>query len=354
MLIIFDTLNVYYLPQYAPIIEELKSRKHQVKLVCYSDRNDKNTVQQIFTELDLECLWVENNSEAKNLYTQLEPDWIFFGNECNYLESLPAKVKSAQLGHGIGPKPSYYHKSATPMTVRFIEGSLRLAKIKELYPSDNFVQVGFSKLDPLFNNQEVGLDLKKLAFSSTKKTILYAPTFNPSSLERFPDDWPKDFKEYNILIKPHSLTQMREKFKNQRAKLAKWSQYPNVYVAGNQDISLLPFMAKADILLSEASSTLFEFAALSKPVIVCNFFKLKWSYRGVFHYRFVKRFGKDNVLYNNIGYHVNDYKALLDAIPQQLNNPDEFESQRKVYTGDHVGPTDGQASVRIVNYLENY
>ncbi|MDO6639520.1 CDP-glycerol glycerophosphotransferase family protein [Shewanella sp. 5_MG-2023] len=352
MLILFDTLNVYYLPQYIPIIQELKLRNHDVKLVCYHDRNEKAVVEPIFQALNLECIWVHNDNEAEKLYVKLKPEWIFFGNKCDFLNSIHQYSKTAQLGHGIGPKPTYYHKSVTPMTVRFIEGALRLAKIQQLYPNDNFIQVGFSKLDPIINHDEPGLDYEKLGLDSNKKTILYAPTFNPSSLECFPDNWPTDFTDYNILIKPHSLTQMRGKFKKQQQKLKKWSEFSNVYVASPKDISLLPFMKNADILLSEASSTLFEFAALSKPVIVCNFFKLKWSYRGIFHYRFKKRFGKDNVLYSDIGKHVNSYKELKVAIPQQLAMPEEYAVSRAQYTTDHVGPTDGKASKRIVDYLE--
>ena len=353
MLVAFDTLNVYYLPQYLPIIEVLKRNGHQTVLVCYENKNKKTSIEKIVSDLALECIWVDDDIAALNQYTQLNPDWIIFGNAFSYVHDLPEHTKSAQIGHGIGPKPSYYHKSKTPMTVRFIEGKLRLATIRKLYPNDHFEQVGFCKLDPIFNRTEVGVDLIRLGLNGEKQTILYAPTFNPSSLERFPDNWPADFSSYNILIKPHTFTYTRAQYKKQRQKLKRWAGYQNVYVADEQELSLLPFMKNADILLSEASSTLFEFAALDKPVIVCNFFKLKWSYRGPFKYRFEKRFGKDNVIYEDIGLHVNSYKELLHAIPQQLANPDEFSANRRKYTEDHVGPTDGLASQRIVDYLEN-
>ncbi|GGI81244.1 CDP-glycerol glycerophosphotransferase family protein [Shewanella gelidii] len=354
MQVIFDTLNVYYIPQYAPIIKQLMLRQHQVTLVCYRGKNDQHTFADLFTHLGTDCIWVEDEKEARDVYLRLKPDWIFFGNKFDHLDAIHKHSKTAQLGHGVGPKPSYYHKSSTPMTVRFIEGALRLKKIQEFYPQDHFVQVGFSKLDPMFSGTEVGLDYDKIGLCPKKKTILYAPTFNPSSLECFPDDWPKDFEEYNILIKPHSLTQVRPQYKNQRAKLEKWARHHNVYVASEKDLSLLPFMKHADLLLSEASSTLFEFAALGKPVIICNFFKLKWSYRGIFHYRFEKRFGKDNVLYQELGLHVQHYQELKTAIPQQLNAPSEYAENRKRYTQDHVGPTDGLASERIVDYLEQH
>ncbi|MEY8241101.1 MAG: CDP-glycerol glycerophosphotransferase family protein [Cycloclasticus sp.] len=353
MLVIFDTANVYYLPQFQPIIRVLLANGHEVKLACYAN-NISETYKGVLADIGVDISWVNDESSASDLYLKLKPDWILFGNSFKYLDELHNKgIDTAQLGHGVGPKPSYYHKSSTPMSVRFIEGSGRLEKIKMLYPFDKFIQVGFSKLDPMFNGKEKGLDYKKLGLDINKPSILYAPTFNPSSLERFPDDWPKDFVNYNILIKPHTFTYTIESYTNQRAKLKKWALFPNVYVASPLDLSLLPFMKNADILLSEASSTLFEFAALGKPVVVCDFFKIKWSYRGPLRYRFIKRFGKDNVLYKNIGQHVKSYNELLRSVPQQLNNISEYKQRRLNYTKEHVGSTDGKSSQRIVEYLEN-
>lgn len=354
MLIVFDTVNVYYLPQYFPICQELLKNGHQVKFVCYRNKNKAEVFESALAEYGLDFCWVADERAASELYLELKPDWIFFGNSFNFLPQIHQFSKTAQLGHGVGPKPSYYHKSSTPMTVRFMEGALRLAKIQELYPNDNFIQVGYSKLDPMYQDKEPGLDFDSLKLDKNKQTILYAPTFNPSSLECFPDNWPQDFPNYNILIKPHTFTYTREQYRKQRNKLKKWATYPNVYVASEQDLSLLPFMKHADILLSEASSTLFEFAALSKPVIVCDFFKLKWSYRGPFRYRFAKRFGKDNVLYKDIGLHVQNYSQLPAAISDQLANPEQYSVNRKRYTAEHVGPTDGRASEKIVAYLESH
>ena len=125
-------------------------------------------------------------------------------------------------------------------------------------------------------------------------------------------------------------------------------------MASADEISVVPYFKEADILVSEASSTLFEFVALDKPVIVCNFFKLKWSYRGPFHYRFEKRFGRDNVLYEDIGRHINAFDRLPDAVSRELAHPETFREQRARYTRDHVGPVDGLASRRIADYLEAY
>lgn len=350
MYVMFDVVNVYYIPQYRPIFEMLVSLGHRVGLVCCRRNIDKD-FEVLFQGLGVDFQWVDDEQSAVKVYQTESPDWIFFGNSFKYLDDLPNNVKTAQLGHGVGPKPSYYHKSSTPMNVRFIEGELRLKRIKELYPDDVFVQLGYSKLDPIFNGKEAGIELSSLGLNSDKKTILYAPTFNPSSLGCFPDSWPNDFKEYNILIKPHSFTYTIDQYSGQCQKLERWSSFSNVYVAKPQDLSLLPFMARADILLSEASSTLFEFVAMDKPVVVCDFYKLKWSYRGIFKYRFKKRFGTDNVLYKDIGVHVDSYRKLKAAVIDQLANTEEYKQQRLKYTQDHVGPVDGKVSERIVDYL---
>jgi len=354
MLVVFDTVNVYYLPQYLPICHELLKNGHRVKFVCYRNKNKAQVFESTFVNDGLDFCWVDDERSAADYYVELKPDWIFFGNSFSHLDRVHQFSQTAQLGHGVGPKPSYYHKSATPMTVRFMEGALRLAKIREFYPDDTFIQVGYSKLDPMYQNTEQGLNYAKLKLDENKPTILYAPTFNPSSLECFPDDWPQDFEAFNVLIKPHTFTYTRDQYRKQRDKLKCWAKFDNVYVANEQDLSLLPFMKHADLLLSEASSTLFEFAALGKPVIVCDFFKLKWSYRGPFRYRFEKRFGKDNVLYKDIGQHVKHYRELSDAVVKQLANPQEYQERRVQYTDDHVGATDGLASKRIVAYLESH
>ncbi len=354
MKIIFDTLNSYYLPQYLPVYHALKKRGHQLSFVCYKNKDDQHLLQAVFDTQQLAVHWLEGSEQARDYYLQQKADWIFFGNGISYIEDLNKVSFSAQLGHGIGPKPSYYNKSSTPMTVRFIEGDLRLKKIREMYPAGNFAQVGYSKLDPLISGEQAGLDFAALGLDKDKATILYAPTFNPSSLECFPNNWPKYFPDFNILIKAHSLTYTRDRYRAQRNKLKKWSAFLNVYVAKADELSLLPFMHEADILLSEASSTLFEFVALDKPVIVCDFFKLKWSYRGPFRYRFEQRFGKDNVIYRDIGMHVRSFKELKKSLPQQLAQPEQFRDNRKNYTRDHVGPMDGKASERIADYIEKY
>ena len=86
-------------------------------------------------------------------------------------------------------------------------------------------------------------------------------------------------------------------------------------------------MAIADVLISDASSALFEFAALNKPVIWCDFLKLRWSYRGIFSFRFKKRMDQDYGEYAAVAVHARSFKNLQLLVEQQLANPNDLEKR---------------------------
>ena len=222
-----------------------------------------------------------------------------------------------------------------------------------MYPNDSFIDVGFCKLDPIINGNSKKFDLENLGLDPSKKTIVYAPTFYPSSIERFPKNFPEDFNEYNILIKPHYFSISKDKYKKQRDLLKHWSNYDNVYLAKVDDYSLIPFMATANLLISDASSAIIEFAALDKPVIWCNFLKLRWNYRGIFSYRFKKRMDEDYKEYSKIAVKTDSYEELKTTVKDQIMHPDQLSENRRNYSEKMVGRLDGKASNRIIDYLLN-
>lgn len=73
-----------------------------------------------------------------------------------------------------------------------------------------------------------------------------------------PEDWPEAFPDCDILLKPHFFSMTMPAYRRQRARLEAWAaRYDHVSLAGAADYSLLPYMARADLLISEASSALF-------------------------------------------------------------------------------------------------
>lgn len=351
MHLIFDVLHLYYLPQYLPVYHQLiKQNAGKSTFVFYRGVNDE-IVQSIIEQEQLNYIWVDNESQALAFYQSQAADWVFFANSFPYLDDVHKVSKSVQLGHGIGPKSCYYTCSGTATTVRFVEGEYRTQRLKTMYPKDTFINVGFCKLDPIINNEPINFNLAEHQLDPNKKTILYAPTFYPSSIECFPKDWPNSFKQYNIIIKPHYFSLSKEKYKAQQALLLHWQQYDNVYLADVHDYSLVPFLATSDILISDASSALFEFAALNKPVIWCDFLKLRWSYRGIFSYRFRKRMDQDYGEYAEVAVHAKKYSELATLVDEHLASPELLEKTRISLAEKLAGKLDGKTSQRIVNYL---
>ncbi|WP_394174976.1 CDP-glycerol glycerophosphotransferase family protein [Thalassotalea litorea] len=350
MYVLFDVLHLYYLPQYLPVQQKLAKNNIKTAFVFYRSNHD-DIMEQIALNNDLQYTWVEDDHQATDFYLQEKADWVFFANSFPHLEQLHQVSNSAQIGHGIGPKSCYYTKSDTAMNVRFVEGEYRCQRLRSMYPENTFVDVGFSKLDSLIRGEEAGFDLRQLGLDPNKPTLTYAPTFYPSSIECFAKDWPADFSDFNILLKPHYFSIAKQKYHRQKALLQHWASFDNVYLAKAGDYNLVPFMASSDILISDASSALFEFAALNKPVIWCDFLKLRWSYRGIFSYRFKKRMDEDFGEYANIAVHAKHYKQLRPLVLEQYRQPALLESTRMALAEKLAGRLDGKASNRVVDYL---
>lgn len=204
-----------------------------------------------------------------------------------------------------------------------------MKRLETLYPNGNFIDTGYAKLDPILNKTIKGLDKQQLGLDENKLTLLYAPTFYPSSIECMNDDFPSQFSDYNIIIKPHFFSLAKSRYRKQKQKILNWQKYKNVYVANESEFNLTPFLAIADIMLSDASSAIFEFAALDKPVVWCDFYKLRWSYRGLFSYRFKARLDEDIKYFHEICHRANQYSELPNAIKTCTTETSEFKRNRK-------------------------
>lgn len=353
MVIFFDVQEMYYLPQYDPIKKQLLSLGHECVFVLYGFSKEQLVQNKAVNELcaGASVQYVQNEAEAKRLYLEEKPSWVILGNDFSSLNEIHLNSKTALIGHGIGPKTCYYTISEMKPTVRFVEGEYRKQRLEEMFKGHCFIDTGYAKLDPVINGDFNGVSLSDWGLDQNKKTILYAPTFYPSSIEKFSWNFPDDFSEYNIIIKPHYFSLSNDKYQGQRARLNRWAKADNVYLAGVDELSLLPFMAIADVMISDASSALFEFAALNKPVVWCDFYQLRWGYRGVLSFRFNKRMDKDLYEYADIAIHSPTYKLLKTTVDSQINNPSEYETNRLNAIENLAGKVDGNASKRIANYL---
>ncbi len=351
--ILFDVHHLYYLPQFLPVYRVLQARGVACEFVIYRNAELQAVLDKVVADENLPVHWVNSVEDARDYYQARIASWLILGNSFKYLDDLPATTRTALINHGAGIKGAGHDASMCRVSVRFAEGPYQFQQLQKHCPQGTYVDVGFSKLDPMFNSgvKKPELDLAACGLDPTKPTLLYAPTFYPSSIECMSDHWPAEFANYNLLVKPHFFTYTKSRYKAQRRKLEIWRSAHNVFIADVSDYNLLPFMASADLLISDASTALFEFAALNKPVVWCEFLKLRWSYRGPFRYRYTRRMDQDILRYADIAVHAQRYRDLLSHVQSELAEPSQHQRQRQSYTRELMGVTDGQVSQRIVDYL---
>lgn len=348
MLVYFDVQELYYLPQYEPIQSILASKGVESVFVIYGV--DSGASDYLISD-KARVEFVADEREALAIYLKKKPDWLVIGNNFDGLDRVHQHTRTALVGHGIGPKACYYTVSDSATSVRFVEGPYRTERLKSLYPNLTFIDTGYAKLDPAVNGQLASLAPSNYGLDDKKKTILYAPTFYPSSIECFSKKFAEEFSEYNIILKPHFFSLTIEKYKKQKQMLNYWADAENVYLADEAELNILPFMSVADVLISDASSALFEFAALNKPVVWCDFYKLRWGYRGLLSFRFKERMDEDLYKYADIAIHAKSYKELKSVVDSQIKNPQQFEEQRNKYSLALAGKVDGRVGERIVEYM---
>lgn len=351
MRVFFDIQHLYYLPQYLPVKAALESRNINCTFVLYQQQHLNKTLERYVNTHNLNYVWANNFDDAKNIYLSDKPDWIIFGNAAYDLQDIHQHSKTALMQHGVGPKSCYYDVSQSPIMYRFVEGKHRLKKLQTRFPQKKFIDTGYAKLDPVIKRLDSDVTLKSLKLNQNKKTILYAPTFYPSSIECLPKNFPQLLEEYNVIIKPHFFSLIKKSYKAQQRALNHWATYKNVYVSNVHEVSILPFMGLANLMISDASSTLFEFTALNKPAIWCDFYKLRWSYRGIFKFRLNKRLDDDLQYFGKVAQRVTNVKALIQQVEKHIKHPNLKEESRLEMAEYLIGKIDGNCSERISKFI---
>ncbi len=219
---------------------------------------------------------------------------------------------------------------------------------KGLKPRLGFWVTGFVLMDKIFSGKWEREQILPEGFPFGKKTLLYAPTWNRyfTSIEILGIEGllkiGKYFPHLNIIVKLHPniphiypwIMKKWERIKNDSIILIKDS---------NKDIyQFFPF---TDILLTDASSVMFFFLAMNRPIILLNNPK-----------RFLEKEYYDPIApewkWRDMGEEVETLPELIRAIGRAMNHPEERTEKRALYRERVFGNlTDGKASERIAKKL---
>lgn len=343
---VFCVEALYYLPHFLPVADEMKRRG--IPHAWFFSKETKKSYGSIIDNLKLHLI----NEPPEKMEGMA--DFFIFGNGYNNLVSVSGVT--VLIYHGIGTKACYYDHDLDKFHIRFIEGEYRKKELDIRSKNDRQERpiVGFSKLDPAVSLTSVDRDsfLRSLKLDPTRKTVLYAPTYYPSSIEHMDRNFPEDCSTINVIVKPHQFT-YSSRYKKQCYLLNSWGKSQNVFLARQSDFNILPFFQVSDVMISDESSAIFEFAALKKPVIRNRFVKIRFSYR-LFPWKLQRRMDTGIERYSGIARNAHNYKEMIRILRDELESPSVDQYDIIKYTRDLLGDVDGKASERIVDYLLSY
>ena len=355
--VLFETHHLYYLPHFEPIIREFQKRR-DYELSASIPRTVSAQEQEHFanaiSKLDVQPITADTEDSRIARLHGHDFDVVLVGNIGRLRDIVTEGSLAVMVYHGIGLKQSYYRDSSPRIDLRAIESESRL-NCTETEGATNLVLTGLTKLDPLIedttNLRETFLQDRSLY--SDRSTVLYAPSFYPSSLGRFLPELPGLAELVNLIIKLHSFSWYQDRYRHQSLMAEQTArQNESIYLAAPHEYNILPYYGVADVLISDISSTLFEFLVLDRPIIQTEFFSLKLRHR-VFRRRLRRRIDQkrsDEVDFTYRLARPEDSKYVLN---NALQHPQEMSPARVQAAQRFLYEVDGKASERLVDAIES-
>ncbi len=261
------------------------------------------------------------------------------------------------VNHGSGIKTIMYRNLMRDKKTKyhiFVEGPYREKKLheKNCLGSSRVYAVGMPKLDPLFSQGQFdrAAILDKLKLDTKKKTILYAPTYKPTSIFALKDSLVEMTEGFNVIIKlhPYSWSGRYAPHSHHRVFERAVVKYPHVALVSRDDPSILPYLYAADTLITEASSTMFEFLATGKTGII---FDLDTG--AMKHSDGMPVLDEDNKMFlKDVFIHFSRPEELRKAIERALMRDEEREKKKQRAQESLFCKLDGKASFRVKQIVE--
>ncbi len=355
--VLFEVRHLYYLPQFLPVIDELIARDNYLIYVSLSSNEGEaklNIFKNIFTNKPVHVIQAKTEEKRLAQCANLKPDILFIGNiERNSLFANKQTL-SVMIYHGIGLKSSYYKDTSSQIDIYAIESQGRINNMLSMgFKKEQLALCGFTKLDPLINSsvKDHHKALEAPGLDINNKTVFYTPTFYPSSVEKTVESLIKNDFRFNLILKLHQFSWQMEKYIHHIEAIKELSKKVNVYIVDKMDINIIDYYLISDLLLTDISSTMFEYLVLDRPIVQC----LDFTYRK--HHKLIpglvnKRFDKARMEKVNFTNQIKDANQIIGLIDEILNSPDTMSSQRKKAIPEFLFKADGNASSRLVDFIE--
>lgn len=267
------------------------------------------------------------------------------------------KVMIIFLNHGTGIKNILYRNLRDVPHDRyqiFVEGRHRVDSLMNSpWLGKNEVHlIGLPKLDYSFQKKfdDTKSLLEKWGLNPDKKTVMYAPTYKPTSMYKIKDDIFEQTRDYNLIVKLHPYSWMGKyaPHKQHRIYERRIKKYNHTVLLPFTEYNIVPYYTAVDVVMSEASSTVFDFLAFKKYGIIFDLpgDRLKHSDGQPLLEIDNREFLKDAFI------HIDDGKQIKRAIEQCLKPTKLMIKKADEYRERYFYGLDGRATDRFIQKME--
>lgn len=292
-----------------------------------------------------ECLASSDTGEL----TRFRPHVIVAGEDLTYLHlraQLPL-TRFVHTRHGLADKgvparsfraADYVCLTSEAMRDEFLAQGIR--------PRRDYWITGYVQMDNLFSSP------RPAQLPSGKKVVLYAPTWHEglSSLpmlgSRVVELLQAGRNDVCVVIKPHPLVLQRDEFAPWRDTLrTAVRDRPDALLIESRGEDIMPWLAAADVLVSDASSVQLEYLAVDRPLVLIDN-----------PARFASPHYDENGRewrWRDMGERIENPDALPGAVAQALDHPHHGAERRAVYRRTLFGDLlDGRSGERVAARID--
>ena len=172
--VLFETHHLYYLPNFLPIIDELKHRggySLSASIPLTINAEERRQLKEAVAKEQLEFIDAETESERRTALRSREFDVVIVGIPGMLGRIVSPKTVTVMVYHGIGLKESYYRDASPRINIRAVESQSRFDELGRRGET-NLILTGYTKIDPLaaVDAEERERHLRKLGLTASRPT----------------------------------------------------------------------------------------------------------------------------------------------------------------------------------------